>query len=390
MFSRRTGWDRTENPLARRLSELRAGGAPLIDLTESNPTRCGFAYPAERILPALAQPEGLVYAPDPRGLLPAREAVARHLAKDGISVDPGELLLTASTSEAYAWLFKLLCDPGDAVLAFSPSYPLFEYLTALESVELAHAALIGEGGWAVDVDEVRRSAPERTRAVIAVNPANPTGQFLRQSELDALLALCAERGWAFLCDEVFGGYGFGEDPERVRSVAGRESPALTFSLSGLSKAAGLPQLKLGWICVGGPPAERAEALARLELIADSYLSVNTPVQLAAGALLEAGAEVRRQIRERVLWNRTALEAARPEDAPWDVLPAEGGWYAVLRLPRSLDEEETCLRLLEAGVVVQPGYFFDFASGSYLVVSLLPAEDAFAEGARRLAQVLQAP
>ncbi|HLL54237.1 MAG TPA: pyridoxal phosphate-dependent aminotransferase [Myxococcaceae bacterium] len=244
MFSRRTAWDRAENELTRRLGALRARGAPLLDLTESNPTHAGLAYPAERILSALADPGALRYEPDPRGLRTAREAVAAHLRRDGAAVSPDELLLTASTSEAYAWLFKLLCEPGDSVLAFSPSYPLLEYLTALESVELVHAHLLEAAGWALDLDEVRRLATPRTRAVIAVNPANPTGQFLARGELDALLALCAERGWAFICDEVFNGYGVGEDAERVRSVAGRESPALTFALSGLSKAAGLPQLKL--------------------------------------------------------------------------------------------------------------------------------------------------
>jgi alanine-synthesizing transaminase len=387
-FSRRTAWDRRPNRISERLEALRRAGAPLIDLTESNPTRAGLVYPEAEILAALGAPANLRYEPDPRGLPSARVCLVEHLAAGGASVEPRQLVLTASTSEAYAYLFKLLCDPGDEVLIPSPCYPLFEFLTGLESVGTRTYPLRFDGAWRLDVDQLAACAGPRTRAVLLVNPGNPTGAFLKRDELAELAVLCALRGWAIISDEVFAEYGRGEDPERVRTVAGLELPALTFSLGGLSKLAGLPQLKLGWIVASGPEPLRDEALDRLELIADTYLSVNAPVQHALPRLLAATRASRTELRERMERNRSVLEAAHPKDAAWNLLPSEGGWYAVLRVPRDPPEEERCLALLERGVVVQPGYFFDFPGGAYLVVSLIVAPPIFDRGVELLVSALE--
>lgn len=387
-FSRRTDWDRTVNALSARLEALRAQGARVVDLTESNPTRCGLGLTDSEVARALGAAGVSRYAPEPFGLREAREAVAAHLARGGARVDAADLILTASTSEAYGFLFKLLCDPGDSVAVFTPGYPLLEFLARLESVELARFPLDDGESWASGLSMLRASAIARLRAVVVVNPNNPTGHFITRGDLERLASLCAERGWALVADEVFSDYGIGADADLVRTLAGLELPCLSFSLSGLSKVAAAPQLKLGWICAGGPEAARREALARLELVADSYLSVSTPVQLAAPRLLSLAPGVQERIRDRVAQNRAALVGCRPPDASWDVLPAEGGWYAVVRLPERADEEALCLELLDAGAVVHPGHFFDYSPRRpRLVLSLLPEPDPFRDGALRLARVL---
>jgi aspartate/methionine/tyrosine aminotransferase len=384
VFSRRTAWDRRHNPLTLRLEALRVQGREWVDLTQSNPTTCGLHYPDEAILAALANPALLTYEPDPRGLPSARSAVSDYL-QAGVGAD--DLLLTASTSEAYGYLFKLLCDPGDEVLVPAPSYPLFEFLTGLESVAARAYPLRYDGAWRLDVDQVDASASASTRAVLVVNPGNPTGAFLKEDEYSALVALCAKRGWALISDEVFCDYGTGSAEGRVRTVAGRPSPCLTFSLGGLSKAAALPQLKLGWIAVGGPLAQRREALERLELLADSYLSVNTPVQWALPKLLPLARGLQQQLLERVAQNRAVLLAARQADAPWSVLECEGGWSALVRIPEHPGEEAVCLSLLERGVLVHPGHFYDFPAGAYLGVSLIVPPADFARGVQGLVEEL---
>lgn len=386
-FSRRTAWNRRPNPIAARLDALRRAGAALVDLTESNPTRCGFAYPEPEVLAAVCQPSVLTYEPDPRGLPEARDALRGYLAAGGILVADEQILLTASTSEAYAYLFKLLCDPGDEVLVPSPSYPLLDFLTDLEAVTLRHYPLRFDGGWRLEVDQLEQVASERTRAVLVVSPGNPTGAFLKRDEWRSLQALCAARGWAVISDEVFSAYPIGTDPERVVTVAAEEGEALAFSLGGLSKLAALPQLKLGWLLATGPQALRAEAMARLEVVADSYLSVSAPVQRGLGRLLALSGELQRQVQQRVAENRAQLLAARPAEASWSVVPSEGGWSAILRVPRFPDEESLCLALLDRGVVVHPGFFFDFPSGSFLVLSLLPRPEEFARGVAVLADEL---
>jgi aspartate/methionine/tyrosine aminotransferase len=304
-----------------------------------------------------------------------RRAVSAYY---GGAVDPSRILLTASTSEAYAYLFKLLCNPGDQVLVPRPSYPLFECLAGLEAVEVTQYPLVYHDGWAVDVDAVREAVTEQTRAVVVVNPNNPTGSYLKIRELSTLSELCAARGMALISDEVFADYGFNDDPARAKTVAGVEQ-CLAFSLSGLSKVAGLPQMKLGWIVVAGPEPLRTEALERLEWIADAYLSVSTPVQCAGPRLLRAGEQIQRQICERTAAN---LETAREifHCSAATILAVEGGWYVTLRMPRIRSEEEWALELLERyGVLVQPGFFYDFEDEAYLVVSLLTPAGVFSEG-----------
>jgi aspartate/methionine/tyrosine aminotransferase len=380
MYSGRTSWERETTGLARRLAELRAGGEAVIDLAESNPTRCGFAYPSDAIRAAIGGPGSLRYEPDPRGSLAAREAVARGYA----GIGPDRIVLSASTSEAYAWLFKLLADEGDEILVAAPSYPLFDFIARLESVRLVRFPLLYDGRWHLAADEIERAAGPRARAIVVVHPNNPTGSFLNPEEIAALRGLAARRTLAIVSDEVFADYAFEGAPE-PRTLAG-ETEALTFSLGGLSKAAGLPQMKLSWIVASGPEALREEALARLEIIGDTYLSVGTPVQAALEELLASGESVRAQILDRVRGNRETLLAARAPDSPWECLRAEGGWYAVLRVPRVRSDEEWALLLLERDRVhVHPGSLFDFGSEGYLVVSLLPPPEVFREGIGRIAE-----
>ncbi len=382
-FSHRLAWHAPENALARAVAARRAAGLPLADLTEGNPTRAGLAYPPA-LADALADPRALAYSPAPRGLAEAREAVAAYYGGRGLAVDEERLLLTASTSEAYGFLFKLLADPGDALAAPQPSYPLFDYLAALESVTLAPYRLRFDGAWWLDVDDLARAVGPQTRAILLVHPNNPTGSFLKRDEREALVALAEARGLALIVDEVFGDYPFASDPARVPSFVDEER-VLTFVLSGLSKVAGLPQLKLGWIHVGGPEAVRAAAEARLELIADTYLSVGAPVQHAAPSLLAHGAQVRAAIAGRTAASLAAARAAVAGTAV-EVLAVEGGWYATLRVPRIRSEEQWTLDLVAAGVLVQPGYFFDFPEEAYLVVSLLTPPPVLAEGLRAVVEL----
>lgn len=386
-FSRRTSWNLRPNALASRIESLRAQGAQLIDLTDSNPTRCELAYPSEAIASAIRSAALLTYEPEPRGLLAARQAISAHLARKEVCVDPEHLIICSGTSDAYGYLFKLLCNPGDSVLVPNPSYPLFDFLTGLEAVEARPYRLRFEDGWAVQADTLAEAADATTRAVLVVSPGNPTGAFLKRSELRAVETLCADRGWALIVDEVFADYAFGDDADRVATVAGRPSPALTFALSGFSKLAGLPQLKVSWLSASGPAQLRDEALHRLEIVADTYLSASPILQSSIAQLLPLSARIQSQIRSRVAENRAALLRAQAVEARWSVLPSEGGWCAVIRIPDDRSEETICLQLLEHGVIVHPGYFFDFPSGSHLIVSLIPPRDAFTRGIEALVSVL---
>ncbi len=383
MTSRRLPWTADENPLSRAVRHRRALGLSILDLTQTNPTQVSLPRDVS-LMSTLAQPAGLVYEPHAKGMQSAREAVARYYREKGAEVHPERIVLTASTSEAYSFLFKLLCDPGDAVLVPEPSYPLFGYLTALEGVRAVPYALRFDGEWHLDAAALPDEP--RAKAVLVVNPGNPTGAFLKAAEREALAEACRKRGLALVSDEVFADFASAPDPRRVETVAAHDD-VLTFTLSGLSKVAGLPQMKLGWCAVTGPQAEADAAVDRLELIADNYLSVSTPVQVAADALLASRHIFQRALAERLERNRAALTSLHASNAPWDALPAEGGWSAIVRVPRSRSEDEWALALLERGVLVHPGYFFDFPEGAHLVVSLLPPDDVFAEGARRLAAVV---
>jgi hypothetical protein len=378
MFSSRTRWDRAPNRLAEALAERRRAGLPVLDLTLSNPTQAGLAADADT-LALLGDPRGAAYDPQPRGLDAARAAVAADFARRGHAVEAGRIVLCASTSEAYGWLFKLLCDPGDSVLVPRPSYPLFEYLAGLESVALRSYALAYDGAWHLDLASLEEAVRPRTRAVIVVNPNNPTGSSLSRTDAERVEMLCERRGLALVSDEVFADYAFAPDPARLTSFAD-DGPALAFCLGGLSKSCGLPQLKLGWIAVSGPATLRDEALGRLEIVADSYLSVGTPVQRAAPELLARLPRLQAPIAERVRRNRDALARATAPPSPVTLLRADGGWSAVLQVPATLPEEERVLRLLDRdGVLVHPGFFFDFPNEAFLVVSLLPAPEDFDRG-----------
>jgi aspartate/methionine/tyrosine aminotransferase len=379
MFSRRVPGDLQPNRLSIAHRHARTNGRPLIDLTVTNPTEVGLRYP-EHVLAALAQPAASRYEPDPRGLACARDAVAADYARRGIGVASDRLVLTASTSEAYSILFKLLCAPqGDAVLVPAPSYPLFEHLTRLDGVDARAYRLEYQGRWLLDESSVAEAWLPDVRAVLAVSPNNPTGSALSDGELEWLSARCADRGAALVLDEVFTDYRF-DAGEPARAAL----RSLTFRLGGLSKSAGLPQVKLGWIAVDGPADLVAEAIERLDLICDTYLSVSTPVQLAAPALIAEGAATRAQILERVRGNYAALGAMAAAHPCVEVLHADGGWSAVVRIPSTRSEEDFVLDLLERrGIVVHPGFFFDFPREAFVVVSLLPEPRTFASGVRGL-------
>jgi len=388
MFSSRLRWDLPPNRLSQALQQKRRSGAAILDLTESNPTRANFNYPAEEILRAIADPRSLRYDPDPAGLAEARAAIAAWYGARGQPVAPERILLTASTSEAYSWLFKLLASPGDNVLVPRPSYPLFDYLAALETVQAVQYSLVYDHGWSIDFAALERAITGRSRAIVVVNPNNPTGSFLKTAEADTLGAICADRKLPIICDEVFAGFAFAPEPRRAASLTG-EDRILTFCLSGLSKVAALPQMKLGWIVVGGLAGERAAALEGLELIADTFLSVGTPVQYAAAGLLGAAPVMEAQIRARTAANLAYLRDA-VTGSPCAVLDVEGGWYATLRVPRTRTEEEWCLDLLRLDdVLVQPGFFYDFDSEAFLIVSLLTGPEEFRDGSERLLRRISA-
>lgn len=384
MFSSRFHWDLRPNRLTQALAERRAAGAAVLDLTASNPTAADLNYPAA-LTSALCDVRALLYEPAPRGLPAARTAVAEYYRGRGIEVDPERILLTASTSEGYAYLFKLLTDPGDEVLVPRPSYPLFEYLATMESVVVRQYPLQYHGRWSIDMEALAREVNSRTRAIVIVNPNNPTGSYVKRAELAALVDLCRERGLALISDEVFADYAITDDGQRAATVC-RVDGCLAFAMSGLSKVAGLPQMKLGWIVVNGPESLRRESMEKLEWIADTYLSVSAPVQQAAATLLAEGSGVQWQIAARTRGNLEWLRA-QVAGTPVELLDVEGGWYGVLRVPRVRSEEEWTLELLTRhGVLVQPGFFYDFESEAFLVVSALTPETEFRTGAYRILEL----
>jgi aspartate/methionine/tyrosine aminotransferase len=379
MFSSRIASDLAPNRLAEALRHRRAAGEPIIDLTESNPTRVGLDYPGDLLAP-LAHCRGLTYAPHPFGVIEARQAVASDYHRRGIATRPDCIAVTASTSEAYSLLFKLLGAPGDEILVPRPSYPLFEHLTALDCLIARPYDLEYHGEWSIDFDSVDRALGPRTRALLVVNPNNPTGSFASQDELDRLAASCARLGVALIADEVFADY------ELEPGAARRAAPVLTrdevlvFGLGGLSKSIGLPQVKLGWIATAGPPRLVAEALRRLELICDTYLSASTPVQLAAAELFDRGASIRAQITARIVANYRQLKEQAACVPSCRVLHAAGGWSAIVQVPTFCPEEELVVDLVSrSGVLAHPGYFFDFPRESFLILSLLPPAQLFADG-----------
>jgi aspartate/methionine/tyrosine aminotransferase len=384
-YSDRLPWFAARNAYALLLAERRRAGASVIDLTISNPTEALADYPHAAIASAYGEIGDFTYQPAALGTLQARSAIADWSAAHKMPLAPGRIALTASTSEAYSILFKLLCNPGDEVLIPNPSYPLFEYLAKAEAVKTVPYRLAYDGAWFLDLDSVKRAISARSKAIVLVNPNNPTGSFLRKGEVDALKSLAASHGLALICDEVFMTYPTAKTADHVLSLIGHNE-LLSFSLNGLSKAAGMPQMKLAWIVVNGPHEEADSALEKLDLLFDNYLSVATPVQQALGSLFEIGIGIHSQIDSRLLENRAALNVFA--DSAVSVLPSEGGWSAILRVPAVQTEEAWISSLLlDHGVVIQPGYFYDMPKEAYLVVSLLTQPADFSTGVGRLRQLV---
>jgi aspartate/methionine/tyrosine aminotransferase len=380
-FSRRTDWNTEESELARAHRRRVQAGLPIADLTASNPTRCGFEYDPG-LLGTLTDPRALDYDPRPRGSLRAREAIRGYYAGHGVSVRSEQIVLTTSTSEAYSFLFRLLCDAGSEILVGQPGYPLFDFLAVLDDVRLKAALLVYDHGWQIDPEGFRRAISSRTRAIVLVHPNNPTGHFTKPWEGEALARLCREFDLSLIVDEVFLDYGFGEGGKSF--AAGLEGVPV-FVVSGLSKIAGLPQMKAAWIVATGPQA--AAALERLEVVADTFLSMNAPVQCALPAWLEGRAAIQGQIQKRVAANLAELDRQLDKLAAVTRLEADGGWYAVLRIPALEADERTVLALLERGVWVHPGYFFGMPESGWLVVSLLGPELEFSTGVTILVNYL---
>jgi aspartate/methionine/tyrosine aminotransferase len=384
-FSQRTNWNTEESELARAHRLRVEAKLPIADLTASNPTRCGFEYPPE-LLAALTDPRAFDYDPQPRGLMSGREAVCAYYAGHGVALQPEQIVLTTSTSEAYSFLFRLLCDPGSEILIQQPGYPLFDYLAALDDVKLKATALFYDHGWQIDPEGLRQAITPQTRAIVLVHPNNPTGHFTKPWEAEELARLCREFDLALIVDEVFLDYGLGGENTASSFAAGLENVPV-FVVSGLSKIAGLPQMKAAWIVATGPQA--AAALDRLEVIADTFLSMNAPVQCALPVWLEDSEAIQRQIRSRVAANLAELDRQLLRLPEVSRLKVEGGWYALLRIPALAPDEQTVLALLERGVWVHPGYFFGMAESGWLVVSLLGRMEEFHRGATGLVDYLDA-
>ena len=381
MFAERTNWNLAGNRLSEALARHRAGGKRLFDLTASNPTECGFAYDGKAILAALRHPAALRYEPNPKGLESARLAVTEYYSARGVAISAENIVLTTSTSEAYSFVFRLLCNPGDELLIPAPSYPLFGFLADIQDVKVVRYPLVYDHGWQIDFHSLQQAITPRTRGVIVVNPNNPTGHFVKVSELARLNDLCAAREMAIVADEVFLDFALGD--ANTVSFAGNTG-ALTFAMSGLSKIAGLPQMKMAWVIASGPERLKRQALERLEVIADTYLSPNAPVQLATPAFLQQRHGFQKQAMARVRTNLAELDRRLAGQKTCSRLEVEGGWYAVLRVPATGSDEELAIELLtKEDVYVHPGHFFDFGAEGYLVVSLIGREEEFAEGIGRV-------
>jgi alanine-synthesizing transaminase len=388
MFSERTNWRLRPNAFSRALEEARASGRQILDLTISNPTEAGVRPDAETVLAALANPGAMHYDPQPRGLLAARQAVCRYYREshEVFDLDPERLILTTSTSEAYSYVFRLLCNSGDEILVPKPSYPLFEFLADLADVKLVPYPLLYDHGWQIDFYSLYKAASARSRAVILVHPNNPTGSYVSAAETSALNVFCHDYGLALIVDEVFLDYAHDGAPRRSFVS---NADALTFTLSGVSKISALPQMKLAWVVANGPKEMVAEAGARLEIIADTFLSMNTPVQLAAAVLLDQRRQIQPILLDRLRSNLAELDRQLASHPSCTRLLVEGGWYVVLRVPALGSDEDLAIRLLrEAGVSVHPGHFYDFPSEGYLVLSLITEPADFREGIARVLRAVE--
>ena len=385
MFSQRTNWELAHNRFTQAMQDVRAAGVPVLDLTVSNPTRVGLRYDEEAIVAALSSPQLLDYDPQPKGLRQARNAVVAYYADAHAlpGLDPEQLVLTSSTSEGYSYVLRLLCNPGDELLVPQPSYPLFEFLADLQDVKLLPYPLIYDHGWQMDFHSMRKVISPRTRGAVVVHPNNPTGSYVQPHEIGQLNSFCREFGLALIADEVF--LDFAHDGKSRASFAANRD-VLTFTLSGVSKISGLPQMKLSWVATSGPRAQVAAAVARLEVVADTYLSMSAPIQWAAPVLLNQRTSIQTQIMDRVLANLEELDRQLALQNTCQRLMVESGWYAILRVPVTKSDEELAIELLRRrSVLVHPGHFFDFPKDGYLVLSLITPAEEFSEGTRRLVE-----
>lgn len=393
LFARRTAWNLATNQYTQALEARRREGGEVLDLTASNPTTVGLQYRGDELLASLSHRESLVYDPQPKGLLSARQAIAGYYVEKESAVSPDDLILTTSTSEAYSFVFRLLCNPGDAVLVPSPSYPLFDFLADLQDVKLAHYELVYDHGWQIDfhsLDVALKKLSDESivcRAVMVVHPNNPTGSYVKAHELQELNRICAANQMALIADEVFLDYSLTQQKPLTFSS---NRFVLTFTLSGLSKVSALPQMKVAWLATGGPTALKADALRRLEVIADTFLSMNAPGQLAVPTMVEQRHNIQRQLMTRVRTNLAELDAQLSLQKLCQRLAVEGGWYAVLHVPATDSDEDFAIRVLQrTGVLVQPGHFYDFAAEGYVIISLITTCEVFTEGVKRMLHCLQA-
>ena len=385
MFASRTNWNLKPNRLAEELERHKSSGRRLLDLSASNPTECGFKYDAPAIMRSLCAPASLQYRPDPKGLKSARQAVSDYYVEHDEHVAIDDLILTASTSEAYSFIFRLLCNPGDGLLITTPGYPLFDFLADVNDVRLVRYPLFYDHGWHIDMHALKQAITPRTCGIIIVHPNNPTGHFTRSEEVAELNQICTANQMAIIADEVFLDFTLGSEQKSFVANTG----ALTFTMSGVSKIYGLPQMKFAWLAVSGPETEKREALARLEMIADTYLSLNAPIQLAAPVLLQQRKQFQQQLMARVRANLADLDSQLAERQHVSRLMVEGGWYAVLRIPATRADEELAIELLQKhDVYVHPGHFYDFPGDGYLIVSLITPTQDFSEGLRRVLSAIE--
>jgi alanine-synthesizing transaminase len=389
VFAKRTDWQQHPTRLAARLKQLRAEKVKIFDLTESNPTRCGYVYDEQAIREALAHPSVMDYDPQPRGRIEARQAVAEYYQERGAPISLDRIILTSSSSEAYTFCFRLLCEPGDEVLVPKPSYPLFDFLADITDVSLVGYPLLYDHGWQIDFAALEKAITPRTRAILVVTPNNPTGHLLRPRDRDKLARLALKHGLALIADEVFLDFVWDEQDRSLAKTLDARGLCLTLAISGLSKISALPQMKLGWITVRGPVGPDAVATSRLEVIADTYLSVSASTQAAARTLLEQRKLIQPQILDRVRQNLNFLDSKLRGATPVSRLKADGGWYGVLRVPASLTDDDWAIFLLEtAAVYVHPGHLFGFESEGYLVISLIGPHDDFREAVSRLVEAVR--
>jgi alanine-synthesizing transaminase len=387
MFSARTNWDSAPAPLFALAQEMRVAGKEILDLTESNPTKCGFVYVPEGLISPSALQQSAIYDPDPKGLLQARQAIVRWYSNQSVAVDTSQIVLASSTSEAYSFLLKLLCNPSENIAVPKPGYPLFDYLSDVNDVTCRPYRLAYDGEWHIDWSSMEKALAEGTRALVLIHPNNPTGSFIKADERERIVSSIRRRGIPLIVDEVFSAYPFREDTNRYGTFAATNE-VLTFTLNGISKLAGLPQLKLAWIVVSGPKELQLEALRRLEIIADTFLSVGSPVQHSLASILVDGLPMSRRIKERVVQNHGELRRIFSASLPASLFACEGGWSAVLRLPATRSDEEWAMELLRTQrVLVHPGHLFDCEVPSCVVISLLPELQSMSEGIRRIVSAI---